>query len=167
MAAEEVDFWSHELAMEPELTESEKALRDKFVDEYLVDFKPYEACIRVGFMAAFARQWADKFMDESYVQRRIRERKFKAPEDEKAQAEIDKQIALSALRQAAQHGPYPSRVAAASRLVTMLGIDAPTKVQNDITMRGGVMMVPAIANIDEWEQAAIATQDRLVQESRH
>ena len=48
--------------MEPEPFGQEKALRDLFVQEYIKDFDPFQACLRVGFQAAFAVEYAKKFM---------------------------------------------------------------------------------------------------------
>lgn len=111
--------------MEPELSEQEKALRDLFVREYVKDFDPFQACLRVGFQAAFAVEYAKRFMSEAYVQRKIADLQRATPENEDAQAKQDKALVLSVLRQAAQNGPYASRVQAAAKLATIYGLDRP------------------------------------------
>ncbi|ARB11146.1 terminase small subunit [Pseudomonas phage JG054] len=111
--------------MEPELSEQEKALRDLFVQEYVKDFDPFQACLRVGFQAAFAVEYAKRFMSEPYVLRRIAELQRSTPENEDAQSREDKALVLSVLRQAAQNGPYASRVQAAAKLASILGLDRP------------------------------------------
>jgi hypothetical protein len=111
--------------MEPELSEQEKALRDLFVQEYIKDFDPFQACLRVGFQAAFAVEYAKRFMSEPYVLRRIAELQRSTPENEDAQSREDKALVLSVLRQAAQNGPYASRVQAAAKLASILGLDRP------------------------------------------
>jgi len=111
--------------MEAELSEQEKALRDLFVQEYIKDFDPFQACLRVGFQAAFAVEYAKRFMSEAYVQRKIADLQRATPENEDAQARQDKALVLSVLRQAAQNGPYASRVQAAAKLATILGLDRP------------------------------------------
>lgn len=158
-------FWDNRV-MEPELSSAEKTLRDQFVKEYLFDFDAYQACMRVGFANQFASDYARRLMGEPYVQRRIAELSKVSPSDEKEQAEQDKLLTLRVLREAAQRGPYASRVAAAAKLAAILGLDAPVKSSQEVLHRGGVMMVPSIANLDDWEQAAEATQSKLVQESR-
>ena len=115
--------------MEPELSEQEKALRDLFVQEYIKDFDPFQACLRVGFQAAFAVEYAKRFMSEAYVQRKIADLQRATPENEDAQAKQDKALVLSVLRQAAQNGPYASRVQAASKLATILGLDRDDSVE--------------------------------------
>ena len=111
--------------MEPEPSGQEKALRDLFVQEYIKDFDPFQACLRVGFKSAFAVEYAKKFMGEAYVQRRIAELQRATPENEDAQAKEDRALILSVLRQAAQNGPYASRVQAAAKLATIYGLDRP------------------------------------------
>ncbi len=59
-----------------------------------------------------------------------------------------------------------ARVAALAKLMSHYGMDAPAKTQNEHLHRGGVMMVPAIADINDWELAATNSQTRLVQEAR-
>lgn len=115
--------------MEPELSEQEKALRDLFVQEYIKDFDPFQACLRVGFQAAFAVEYAKRFMSEAYVQRKIADLQRATPENEDAQAKQDKALVLSVLRQAAQNGPYASRVQAAAKLATILGLDRDDSVE--------------------------------------
>ena len=111
--------------MEPEPSGQEKALRDLFVQEYIKDFDPFQACLRVGFQAAFAVEYAKRFMSEPYVLRRIAELQRSTPENEDAQSREDKALVLSVLRQAAQNGPYASRVQAAAKLASIYGLDRP------------------------------------------
>lgn len=55
----------------PQLTAREIAVRDLFVDEYQKDNDPYRACIRMGFLAAFAPDQAKAFMGDGYVLRKL------------------------------------------------------------------------------------------------
>jgi len=58
--------------MEPfQLSAREIAVRDFFVTEYLKDNDPYRACIRMGFLAAFAPDQAKTFMNDGYVLRKL------------------------------------------------------------------------------------------------
>lgn len=155
------EFWNVE-GMETQLSDSEKALRDLFIKEYLLDFDPVAACLRVGFINSFASDYAKLFMAEPYVQRGIAKSQREAQCDDDLQLERDKQLTLSVLRQAAQNGPFSSRVAAASKLAAILGMDAPQKSQQEILHRGGVMMVPTISNVDDWEREAQKSQFDLM-----
>ena len=111
--------------MEPEPSGQEKALRDLFVQEYIKDFDPFQACLRVGFQAAFAVEYAKKFMGEAYVQRRIAELQRATPENKEKRAQELKALAISVLVQASQNGPYASRVAAIRELNAMHGWNKP------------------------------------------
>ena len=116
--------------MEPALSESEKALRDFFVEQYLKDFDPFQACLRVGFQAAFAVEYAKKFMQETYVQRKITEGQRSTPKDEEQRTKELKELAISVLVQASQNGPYASRVAAIRELKSMHGWDKGAEVED-------------------------------------
>ena len=39
------------------------------------------------------------------------------------------------------------------------------KVEQTVQHRGGVMMVPGIANIEDWEAQAMASQEKLTHEA--
>lgn len=159
-------YWDDPRVMEPGLSPGEKALRDKFVIEYLVDFDEYRAALRVGFLPSVAATYCKQFIDEGYVQREIARLQREQQADPKAQQGHDRELILSTLRQAMQNGPYASRVQAAAKFAAILGLDAPIKTQNENIHRGGVMMVPAIANVEDWEKAAQASQEKLVEETQ-
>lgn len=161
-------FWREHYAeaVEPELTPVEQQLRDLFVKEYLHDRDPILAAIRCGFNKCYAEQYGTQFLGESYVQRKLAALEQAEEEDEAERIAADKRAVLSVLRQASLVGPYASRVAAAAKLAAILGMDAPAKSEQTITHRGGVMAVPAIANLDEWEKAAQVSQDKLVSDTR-
>jgi hypothetical protein len=160
------DSWTW-AAMEPEFSEQEKALRDRFVEEYLVDWSPLNAARRVGFSNAFAKEYAERFMTESYVRRRIKQLEHK-PVDEEDLAEYDKRRIRNGLMREA-HDMFSSgasRVAALGKLMSLYGMDAPTKIHQEIDHKGGVMMVPVIASLDEWERTAMASQAALAESAR-
>ena len=64
---------------EPALSEREQAVRDYFVNEYLKDFDPFRACVRMGFLAAFAIDQSKIFMQDGYVLRKIAHMTRQAP----------------------------------------------------------------------------------------
>jgi hypothetical protein len=148
------------------LTPKEQVLRDVFVKEYLVDYNAELACIRVGFNKQHASIYSSKFMDEPYVQRKITELTYKAPEDEEDEEQKDKRLVLSVLREASQIGPYSSRVAAASKMASILGLDKPVANLLEITHKGGVMKVPGVGDIDIWENEAMTAQEQLIKEAQ-
>lgn len=80
-------FWD-ERVLQPALSPTERELRDRFVEQYLIDYSPYSACLRVGFVKSIATQYAQELMDDPYVARQIaiRERaKAANPEVEKTE----------------------------------------------------------------------------------
>ena len=52
-----------------------------------------------------------------------------------------------------------------SKLCNIYDMDGATKVKSEVTHKGGVMMVPAIANMEQWEKEAQASQLKLVESS--
>jgi propanediol utilization protein len=157
-----MQFWVNSGEGQSALTESEMALRNEFVRNYLIDYDEVLACMRVGFSKAFAETWAIRLMSEPYVQQRITTLTQTTPDDEGEQERLDKELTLSVLREAAQRGPYSSRVAAAAKLAAILGMDKPIANTLDITNRGGVMIVPGTASIDDWETTAVKAQQDLI-----
>lgn len=158
--------WEAMATMEPQLSPAELALRDNFVFQYLIDFDPYQAAVRVGFLSNLALSYAQRFMGEGYVLRKIAELSRACPDNENEQRKRDESLTLNTLRQAMQNGPYASRVAAARELANILGLTGGNKRAEELLHRGGVMMVPAIVNVEEWQRAALASQETLVRETR-
>lgn len=153
--------------MEPEPTEQEKALFDTFCHEYLVDGDHAAAASRCGFQAGFAAEYGKRFLERSYVQKRLRMLR-ETPADEKQEREYTTRAVRNVLRDIMTN-PYQratARVAAAAKLASIYGMDAPIKKQLDITQRGGVMEVPAIPNLEDWEAQARASQGGLIEASR-
>jgi hypothetical protein len=93
---------------EAALTEREIAVRDFFVNEYVKDFDPFRACIRMGFLAAFAVDQAKTFMQDGYVLRKIAYLTTKAP----VAGDSDKAEMLANLRWLAHNGPPAVRASA-------------------------------------------------------
>jgi len=149
------------------LTEQEKALRDLFIAEYLVDYDMVAAAMRCGFAASFASDYAKKFMEEPYVRKELSARQTAEPTSEQDEKQSHKRKILAALLREA-HNPLvsgASRVAALSRLAAIYGMDQPEKAPEGV-YRGGVMQVPAIADLNDWQTVAIESQARLVEEAR-
>lgn len=168
MSEEIAGFWTDE-ARAVELSKSEKELRDKFVAEYLVDFDQLAAAIRIGFSVTFAATYAERFMQEPYTRQRISEMQLALADDVSAEAERDRRIIRAALMREAHHrgqgSSHAARVSALAKLASIRDMDAPLKIKSEQTLRGGVMLVPAIASIEDWEAAARASQTNLQKDS--
>lgn len=152
-----------------EFSPEEKALRDLFVTEFLVDFDQIKAAQRCGFNWQFAVEYARKFMAEPYVQQRISQLQSLMPRNEEELLKYNKRrIQERLLFEAHYQGPGSSqaaRVAALKALSDMYGMgsvaQARTAGANQAGLAGGVMVVPEIANVDDWESQAMQNQKDL------
>lgn len=113
------------IQLEEELTLEQCQLRDMFVAEYLKDFDPHAACLRVGFLSAFAVQYAQQFMNEGYVQRQIAALTRQAPVSPAEQEAIDRATVESNLRELMHRGPAATRVAATRAFAELKGWNRP------------------------------------------
>lgn len=106
--------------LEPALTEKEVILRDGFVAEYMKDFDPYQACLRLGFQATYAVHWADVLYKDGYVQRKIAFM-TRAPEATPEQEAADRGLVETTLRKVMQRGSDSARVAAVREFRALKG----------------------------------------------
>lgn len=158
----------NDYADEVDLSMRERALRDLFVKEYLVDFDSVSACMRCGFQSMMATQYAQRFMEEPYVQRKLAQEQMRVVEagDDDRDSMEKQRIIAGLLREAHYRGPgssHAARVAALGKLATIKGLDREAKVQPGDS--SGVMQVPGIASLDEWENVAQQSQEKLAHDS--
>lgn len=154
-----------------ELNDRERALRDKFVFEYLYDYSPTKAAQRCGFQFQFALEYGRKFMEEPYVQMRIAELKQSQKFDNKEGLEYNKARVVQALMAEAHNygfgSSHAARVSALKQLAFLYAMEPAKEVKTTVTHKGGVMAIPGIARLDDWEQAASASQDALADHARN
>lgn len=110
------------ILFEPEPSEQEKAMWDRFVAEYVKDFNPYLACLRIGFADSFALEHGRLIMQKPYVQQKIADHK-NAVETPANQLEKDKALIAATFREMAQNGNGQTRVSAAMGLARLHGLD--------------------------------------------
>ena len=115
------------------LTKQERALRQRFVEEYLTDYDAVGAAIRLGYQEAFAQQYAKQFLTEPYTLKLIKEKEAEfgllTEEDQHR-----KKIVAGLYREA--HSRFNSgsaRVAALRQLAKIIGIEAPVKTEVKLT----------------------------------
>ena len=153
--------------MEPELTELEKQLRIKFVDEFMYDKSPVAAAMRIGFQSSFAEDFAKKFMQEGFVRRLIREKEELLISNEPGQLDAKrKAIETALLHEANWRGPgssHAARVTALTKLASLYGMDVKQDTPEDEDGIGGVMIVPAMTDADTWGASAAKQQSELKQ----
>ena len=116
------------------LTKQERALRQGFVEQYLVDYDAIGAAIRLGYQEAFAQQYAKQFLAEPYTLRLIKEKEAEfgilTEEDQHR-----KKIVAGLYREA--HSRFNSgsaRVAALTQLAKIIGIEAPVKTEQQVKL---------------------------------
>jgi hypothetical protein len=161
-------------AMMPEMSEREKALRDLFVREYFVDYNEIAACLRCGFMRSFAEEYAKKFMAEPYVRQQLAIMEQTAPlpnTGNKNADDFNRQRIIQGLFKEAHDrtSSGSARVSALKELAEIYKLKEPTKAPEDNNKkhRGGVIQVPEIADVTKWEEVAVATQEKLVEDVRN
>lgn len=153
------------------MSPAEKTIRDQFVDQYMLDRDAYGACVRIGYVGPLAVQKGFEFMEESYVRQRIAHFEFMEDENPKeALRRKQKIVEASLLREAHRFGSdksHAARVKALTTLAAIYDMNAPVKTRTEVTHRGGVMLIPAVASVEQWEQAAISSQEKLISDARN
>lgn len=156
----------------PVLNYRERALRDLFVQEYLVDYDQFAAALRCGYAESYAREYAGKLMNEAYVRQKIREMEVLPEEDDNP--EKMKNYVVVGLRREANYrgaGASPSaRVAALAKISSIYGLDAPTKTKNELTgpdgqPLNGMLVIPGLMNMEQWAIVAEKQQADLVKDN--
>lgn len=162
----EDDLTIEEPQEERQYSYREKALRDFYIKEYLVDYDEVAAATRVGYPKAIAREFAAKFMGEPYVLRRIKEQEGNVDPNSDDADVVKKRIMAALMREANYRGPGSSqsaRVAALSRLATLNGMDPINKPKDsEVPLGEGTFVVPGVMTPEQWEQAAASQQEALV-----
>lgn len=165
--------WTQSIEYETDLSPDEMMLRDAVVKEYLFDHNWVKACKRLGMNSAMAEEYARRFRDDSYVQKRIKD--FELIEAEKPEAnkkaEFDQKkqrIIMQLEEQATYHGPgasHAARVAALKQLAVIYGFEAPKQVKAEVGVSSGVMLVPMTADMSSWEKSAAEAQTKLQEDT--
>lgn len=153
------------LLAEKPLTEEEYLLRVEFVKAFMRTRNAYKACIEIGFMEAYAADWAKALIGESIVQQLIRQAE-REEDSEEAALERQRKYRAWMEHEATYYGPgssHGSRVSAIAHLMKMEGMEAPVKTETEVTYKGGVMMVPALTSPEEWGNLAAKSQADLKQ----
>lgn len=158
-------YWDPSV-MQQALSPLEKDLRERFVVEYVKDYDPVAACVRIGFMKGVAVRYGHQFLDEPFVQQLL-DKHERQQTDPKV---VERNIRALAWKEANSRGEGTSqsaRIAALSLLADLHGLKAPTKIKAELSQTTGVFVVPAIASLEDWEKAAANAQERLMANVRH
>lgn len=139
-------------------------LRDRFVEQYVIDYDAKAATMRCGYPGDFARDIAVKFMNCPYVTLKIQQ--YEDGKDVEKDLDQEQRRLIAQLRkEAAYYGPgssHAARVSALSKLASIRKLDAPIKHDLTMTNKGGVMVVPGIVSLEDWQKAAEQSQEDLM-----
>lgn len=136
------------------LTEREKEIRDQFTDYYLEDQNGYRACLRIGYSPGFAKQYAEQFLEEEYTLNLIALKKGRIGAGQSVEVHKQNIIAMlySEARDRSSGSSQSGRVAAIGRLCAIFGLDAPTRSQQEVTVKEEVEIDYSKLNDDELTQ---------------
>lgn len=145
------------------------ALRNKYVDEYLKDYDAVASALRCGFCHELAREYANNFMTDNYVQWRISKLTYdnnNSPEEDDLDT-TERQVFEALKREAFYTGPGSSQNARVSALKVLS--DKVEKMKalkgNGNKVNSGVMVVPAEVSAEQWEAQAVDMQEKLKQDT--
>lgn len=161
------------LTCEPHLTTEDKALRDRYVSEYLKDYNNLNAAVRMNYTEENAVEFAKLMAQDPYVQRQITEANqsrctwIGAPTETASDYghddDADKRRIVNRLfEEAYAHGAGSSqtgRVSALKELARIYRLGEREEQADQVVTN--VMIVPGIASVDEWEQMAKDSQAKL------
>jgi phage terminase small subunit len=134
--------------------------RQQFVHEYVKDMNATAACSRLGWVYAYPAIKCNEILREPYTQWYLA--KFLATCEDSAI--ITRTQVLLGLREEAfnkgDDASSLSRIAAFRALAKMMGWEI-TRMEGNITLHGGVMKVPVVGNLEEWENQSTKQQEQL------
>lgn len=140
-------------------SETEDTLEARFVNEYLVDFDPYLAAVRAGVPRLQAKPKAKVLLGTMAVQKAIVERvDAMRPSD----IATPQRILMGLMREAGRAVFDGDRIGALKSVHEVLK-DIRKQEKEDAESaktgkKGGVMLVPGIPALSDWEEAATASQ---------
>ena len=152
------DNWDH-------LQTRYKKRREQFVHEYIKDFNGSQALQRMGYTMSQPWVKASIWLNEPYTQWYLGQMMAKLQDS----AIVTKNEILLGLKKEAHYhgldGSAAARIAAWRSLAKILGIEV-DKVEGNIKLAGGVMLMPFSGTPEQWEQAAQAAQEKLKKDVR-
>lgn len=150
----------------------EKALRDFFIKEYLVDYNAVAAAQRIGYNKGIAKEYAVRLMEEPYVAREISKQEGNLDITEEDEAVVRKRIMAGLVREANYYGVGSSqaaRVAALGKLAQLNGMEPATRSKTELTgpngeplTTAGQFIIPGVMTPEQWEAAAAQQQADLI-----
>lgn len=156
----------HEQVEAKPITLKQKIFYDLFIVEYIKDFNKSMAYIRAGGSVGHAPAGGAQVYRTPYVQRALMMLREQLEEENI----ITRTEILYSLKREANYygddGSAASRTKALTILAKILGMEAPTKIEQTTTHRGGVMVVPMVASTADWKMQALTSQEALKSDVR-
>ena len=142
-----------------------QTIRRLFVAEYVKDFSGTNALARMGFTYTQPASVANRWLQEPYTQHIL----DKYVEECEGEALVTRnKILASLVREANSYGldsSGASRVSALGKLAKILGLEI-TKIEANVAVAGGIMLVPMGGTPDDWERNAAQSQRELKQAAK-
>lgn len=153
-------------AIRSQLSPNQLFLKDTFVYEYLKDYDAYRAAICCGMNQTAAKRWVRSYISDPYIQLCIseaEEQEFDENHNDRVKKQIDVTFAklMSNPKVSAQN-----RIAAAKARAEMLGLNAPSRINVDATVKKVIFLMPATMSAAEWEAQTMASQTLLVADAQ-
>lgn len=143
-----------------QLTEDEIMLREAFAIEYIECRSPVTACLKLGFILPYAQDWAEQFMSEGYVLKRIDEL-----EKSTNSQEIRRNKYITWMeKQATDYSSSASHAARVAAINILMKLEGMFIIENadDTIDTNKVMVVPEILDSSEWTEKAQKSQKLLM-----
>lgn len=156
---------------EENLSPKTKKRADEFVAQYLRDFNAKRAFMRLLMSEGramedisddYAQNGGYQMTRWPYVQQKIQAALEEAEEKNIVQRS---EVLYGLKREANLQSGKPGSVTAWVGLSRILGMDV-KKIEANLALRGGILIVPETANLDSWEVRAAAAQAALKEEVR-
>ncbi len=139
--------------------------RQAFCREYIKDFNGSHAIMRMGYKSKTPWVTASEWLREEYTQYYLGILMAKLDDA----AIVSRQEILLGLKREAHHygldGSSAARISAFRAMAKILGFEI-TKLEGNMTMAGGVMLLPLSGSPEEWEKAAETAQEELKKKVR-
>jgi hypothetical protein len=137
---------------------------DRFIAEYLIDRDAFAAAQRAGIAPLAIKQLVKKFMRDPNVHAKIDAATLQMNPDEM----ISPQWVISKFQEvvSSPFSSYSTKTTALRELASMKGMYPDKNKAPDDGVRGGVVLVPATASLNDWEKAALKQQKALKEDVR-
>jgi hypothetical protein len=137
-----------------------RAQLDRFVEGLLMGLGSTQAAVFAGVTSRSAARTGYKYKTAAYVRERFAKLREKLTRDEICDfAELALNVKSMAFDELSAH---KDRIRASALLSNLMGHNAPTKVST--TVNGGVLLLPVVDSMEQWESQAVAAQAALQKE---